>query len=118
MTTFSAPCKAVGVWPRFMALLALVTLGAVLRFSVLEARSFWRDGAVTVLLLRLDFLAMLHTIPGSEGVPPFYYIVAWLWCRLFGTGEAGVRALSALIGTATIPVTYLVAARLVSPRAG
>jgi uncharacterized membrane protein len=85
---------------------------------VLEARSFWRDEAVTVLLMRLDFLAMLRAIPGSEGAPPFYHVVAWLWCRLFGTGEAGVRALSALIGTVTIPVICLAAARLVSLRAG
>ena len=33
-------------------------------------------------------------------------MLAWPWTHIFGTSESGLRSLSALIGTATIPVAY------------
>src|SRR5213078_1747237 len=59
-----------------------------------------------------------RALPGSESTPPLYYILAWLWTRVFGLDEAGLRSLSALAGTLTIPVAYFIAARLASVRAG
>ena len=46
--------------------------------------------------------------------------MAWprVWSRLFGTGEAGLRSLSALFGIATVFVAYLAGARLFSRAAG
>jgi mannosyltransferase len=38
--------------------------------------------------------------------------------RLFGGSESGIRSLSALIGTATIPLAYVIGRRLATPRAG
>src|SRR5262249_17237538 len=38
-----------------------------------------------------------------------------LWTRVFGVSEVGLRSLSALIGTATVPIAYL-AARTLTPR--
>src|SRR4051794_41772454 len=49
---------------------------------------------------------MLSTIPRTESTPPLYYLLAWVWAKLFGTGEAGLRSLSAVIGTATVPVVW------------
>ena len=54
----------------------------------------------------------------SESTPPLYYWLAWLWSQVFGTGEVGLRSLSALFGVATVPLAYAAAARLVSARAG
>jgi len=61
---------------------------------------------------------MLGAIPRSESTPPLYYILAWFWARAFGSGEAGLRSLSALLGTATIVVVALVARRAAGDRAG
>src|SRR3712207_6196961 len=61
---------------------------------------------------------MLSATPNSESTPPLYYVLAWFWTQLFGTGEVGVRSLSALVGTATIPVAYAIGARAATPRAG
>jgi len=61
-------------------------------------------------------LRTLSTIPGSESTPPLYYLLAWLWSRPFGTGEVGLRSLSALAGTASILVVYLGAVALPLPR--
>jgi hypothetical protein len=45
-------------------------------------------------------------------------VIAWVWAKLFGVGEAGLRSLSALAGTAAIPITYLCGRELVSRAAG
>jgi hypothetical protein len=102
---------------RFL-LAGAVALAAALRFIALDARGWWRDEAVTVGLLRLPFGELLKAIPDSEGSPPFYYVLAWGWTRIFGDSEAGLRSLSALIGTITVVVVYLAGRELVSRRAG
>jgi mannosyltransferase len=97
-------------------LVPIVGLAAALRFTELDARGFWRDEAVTVALVRKSFGGMLSAIPHSEGTPPLYYVLAWVWTRLFGTSEAGLRSLSALLGTATVVVVYAIGVELVSRR--
>ncbi|MEA2373970.1 MAG: mannosyltransferase [Thermoleophilaceae bacterium] len=102
-----------------LALLAIVCAGAALRFATLDLQSFWLDEGITVgRLLRNDFGGMLGQIPASEQTPPLYYVLAWLWTRPFGTGEVGVRSLSALVGSGTIPIAYALGRQLVSRRAG
>src|SRR5215218_3444000 len=95
-------------------LIALTVAGAALRFGTIDLQSFWFDESVTARLVRDDLFGMLDRIPGGESTPPLYYVVAWLWTKPFGTGEIGLRSLSALAGTATVPVAYAAAARLVS----
>jgi 4-amino-4-deoxy-L-arabinose transferase-like glycosyltransferase len=97
---------------------AITLVGALLRFPTLGEQSYWLDEAVTVYILRLPFGNMLEAIPLSESTPPLYYVVAWLWVQVFGEGEFGLRALSALAGTATIPVAYLAARRFAGVRVG
>src|SRR3954471_1775634 len=113
------PAERLAALPASAVLVAGPTaLGAALRFSTLAVQSYWLDEAVTVVLVRKSLGGVLSTIPNSESTPPLYYVLAWLWAQLFGTGEVGLRSLSALSGAATIPVAYSAAARLVSPRAG
>jgi Dolichyl-phosphate-mannose-protein mannosyltransferase len=103
------------VWP---AVLGLTLLGGVLRFATLDTQSFWLDELVTVSLLDRGFDEMLDAIPESEATPYLYYVLAWPWAQVFGLGEVGVRSLSALVGTAVVPVTYGAGASLVSRRVG
>ena len=101
-----------------LAVLALTALGAALRFPTLDRQSFWLDELVTVSLLDRGLGDVLHEIPRTEATPFVYYVVAWLWGSVFGLGEVGIRSLSALAGTATIPVAYGAGAVLASRRAG
>ncbi len=98
-------------------LAALTALAAILRFPTLHVQSYWFDEAVTVRLVSGGFGHMLASIGGSESTPPLYYVLAWVWARIFGHGEAGLRSLSALAGTAFVPVAYAAAAELASRRA-
>ncbi len=100
------------------AVLSLTALAAVLRFIRIGHQGFWFDEGNTALLVHLSFGRMLGLIPHSESTPPLYYCLAWVWARVFGFGEAGLRSLSAVAGMLTVPVMYAAARRLVSPRAG
>jgi len=103
----------------YLGLGAAVLLGAALRFSTLDARSYWVDEAYTVDLAQKGFVdAMASFADPIEATPPFYFVLAWLWAQVFGVGEVGLRSLSALIGTLTILVVYAIGARLVSRRVG
>lgn len=101
---------------RIHALVALTAAAALLRFLTLRTQSYWYDEAITVELVRRPFHSMLGALPHSESTPPLYYMLAWIWSRMFGTGEAGLRSLSAVIGTVTVPATYAAAQALISRR--
>ena len=105
-------------WSRWLPVVALTVLGAALRFPTLDRQSFWLDELVTVSLLDRGLGDVLREIPRTEATPFAYYVVAWVWSSVFGLGEVGLRSLSALAGTATIPVAYGAGAVLVSRRAG
>jgi mannosyltransferase len=100
----------------FPLLLACTAAGALLRFPTLHTQSYWYDEAVTVDLLHRSFGGMLSAISRSESTPPLYYVVAWAWSKAFGTGEVGLRSLSAVIGTLTVPVAYAAGRTFVSRR--
>ncbi len=61
---------------------------------------------------------MLKYMTETEATPPLYYVLAWPWAHVFGTGEIALRSFSAVIGTATVPLMYAAGKELVSRRAG
>jgi mannosyltransferase len=101
-----------------LALLAIVALAAALRLWRIGDQSFWLDESFTVDIVKRPFGDMLSTVARTESTPPLYYVLAWLWAKLFGHGEAGLRSLSALFGTLTVPVAWRVAREWFSPAAG
>jgi mannosyltransferase len=106
-------------WERLTGTLAaVIAVGAVLRFATVGVQHFWLDEAVTTGLLRLDVDDMVETMWTTESTPPLYYLLARGWAAIFGTGEVGLRSLSAILGTFTIPVAYGVGATLATRRAG
>jgi mannosyltransferase len=96
---------------------ALTVLGAALRFSTLNVQSIWQDEAATLILVHRGLTGTLSHLSASESSPPLYYVVVWLWTRVFGAGPLGFRTFSALVGSATIPAMYL-AGRQISARVG
>ena len=97
---------------------ALTLLAAALRFVRIGHQGFWFDEANTALLVHFSPGKMIGLIPQTESTPPLYYCVAWVWARLFGYGEAGLRSLSAFAGVLTVPVAFAAGRRLISIRAG
>jgi mannosyltransferase len=101
-------------------IVAGLTLGAaVLRFATLGVQAYHHDEIVTASrILRGGFGHAMDAVGFSESAPPLYYALAWVWTQATGTGEFGLRSLSALAGVATVPVAYLIATELRDRRAG
>ena len=96
----------------------IVLLGVLVRFPTLGEQSFWYDEAITHGIVAHSLGHVLSTVPKSESTPPLYYLLVWLWSRVFGTYEVGLRSFSALCDTLTIPLVWLLGRRLVSERVG
>jgi hypothetical protein len=96
----------------------LTVLSAVLRFARIGHQGFWFDEANTAQLVHFSPGKMLGLLPQTESTPPLYYCIAWVWARIFGFGESGLRSLSAVAGVLTVPVAYGAGAKLISRRAG
>jgi mannosyltransferase len=101
------------------ALAGLTALGIAIRFASLGIQSYHHDEVITAArVIPGSFFDMLRQVKASESNPPLYYVLAWGWAKAFGTGEVGLRSLSALFGAATVPLLYLIGRELVSRRAG
>ncbi len=96
----------------------IVAVGALVRFSTLDAQSFWYDEAFTRAIVAHGLPHVFSTVARTESTPPLYYLLLWFWARVFGLSEVGLRSLSALIGTLTIPVMWKLGGRLISGRVG
>jgi mannosyltransferase len=101
-----------------LALAAIVIVGAGLRLATIGGQSFWLDEAFTRLVVDRPLPQVLRWIWSTESAPPLYYTLAWAWTRPFGAGDMPLRALSALAGTLTVPVVYVIGRDLLSRRAG
>lgn len=101
------------------ALAGLTALGLAVRFASLGVQSYHHDEVITAArVIPGDFTEMLRQVKASESNPPLYYVLAWGWAKAFGTGEVGLRSLTALLGAATVPVAYAIGRELASNRAG
>lgn len=68
-------------------------------------RSFWLDEAFSFHLAAVNPGALLKTA-AAENNPPLYYIVLHFWMKLAGSGEAGIRSLSALCYLSSVYGVY------------
>jgi 4-amino-4-deoxy-L-arabinose transferase-like glycosyltransferase len=102
-----------------VGVLSLTAVGAALRFATLGLQGYHHDEVITVMrVIPGSFGQMLDAVKSSESNPPLYYVLAWAWAQLFGSGEVGLRSLSALFGAATVPLGYLIGRQLAGWRAG
>jgi mannosyltransferase len=118
MGTYTFPKTSRARW-LFWAVVGLTALAAAIRFSTLDLQSYRHDEAVTAgRVLHASLSQTMHEVWAGESTPPLYYLLAWAWSHVFGVHEVGLRSLSALFGTATVPAAYLVGRELIGRRAG
>jgi mannosyltransferase len=111
----AAAARRVGT-PVVVALAAVTTAAAFLRYYAIGRQGFWYDEATTAWLVRATPAQMLAQLPHTESTPPLYYLLAWGWVRLFGDTQTGLRSLSALAGVITVPVAFAAARELAGRR--
>ncbi len=103
----------------FWIVAGLTLLAAGLRFATIGVQAYHHDEIVTASrVLRGSFWHAMEAVGFSESAPPLYYALAWAWTQLTGTGEAGLRSVSAVAGVATVPVAFLLGAELRGRRTG
>jgi mannosyltransferase len=90
----------------------LLVIASALRLAALGRQSFWYDEAVSVMLAGHPVADLLSFRAGDLGNPPLYPALLRVWTLGFGNGDAAVRALSALLGIATVPLVYAVGRRI------
>jgi mannosyltransferase len=106
-------------WAIVAALAGLTAAAAAIRFIPLGVQSFHHDEVITVMrVIPGSFGQMLHEVKTSESNPPLYYVLAWTWAKALGRDEWGIRSLSALVGTLTVPIGYAIGRQLASRRVG
>lgn len=98
-------------------LLAIVTLGGFLRVYHIGSKGLWLDEAFSVWLGWQPVGEMMGWVVRIDQHPPLYYLLLHFW-MILGDDAATVRALSALCGTLTIPVVYLLGRRLADESVG
>ena len=106
--------QGVALW----ALLGLITLvGFLLRLEQM-GQSLAGDEALTFISERGQSLGGLLDAmrDNDEQTPPLYYILAWIAARL-GDLTVWLRVPSLVLGTATIPLVYVLGTRTVGRRA-
>jgi mannosyltransferase len=118
------PRRSPAAWARersraFWIVVGLTALAALLRFATLGVQSYHHDEIVTASrILRGGFGHAMSQVWTGESTPPVFYALAWVWAQLVGTGEFGLRTVSAVAGVATVPVAYLIGVELRGRRAG
>jgi 4-amino-4-deoxy-L-arabinose transferase-like glycosyltransferase len=101
------------------ALASITLIAALIRVFTLGHQSYDHDEAVTAArVLQPGLAGTWDAIVGGERSPPLYYLVAWAWSKVFGTGAVGLRSLSALFGTLTVPLAFRATVEFARPRAG
>jgi len=97
--------------------LAIVVLGGLLRVFQIGDKGLWIDEAFSIWLGWQPVGEMLGWVIRIDQHPPLYYLLLHFWMAL-GDDAATVRAFSALCGTLTIPIIYLLGRRLADEKVG
>jgi len=107
-----ARVKTIGI-----GVIGVIALGGALRLYRVDALSLWVDEGLTVLFARLPWPTLLGFGPVYSLHPPLYFALVKLLSLVCPELMAG-RLLSMVAATLTLPILYLLGARLAGPRAG
>lgn len=102
----------------YLALAAIVGVGAFLRLTMLRQQSLWFDEIDVVVRAQRPLDQVLRTFVQSGENGPLYNILLAAWVRLVGVSEIAVRFPSAVAGLLSIPLIYLLARRVAGPTTG
>jgi uncharacterized membrane protein len=102
----------------YLALSAIVLVGAYLRLTALRRQSLWFDEIDVVVRAQRPLDQVLRTFVAAGENGPLYNILLALWVRVAGISEIAVRLPSAVAGVLAIPLIYLLGRRLAGANVG
>jgi uncharacterized membrane protein len=88
----------------YLTLLIIVAIGAGLRFINIQYSSLWADELYSMLSVHPDnsWYEILYLQRAYQ--PPGYFMLLWVWTKVFAYNDFYARLLSVLAGIATIPL--------------
>ena len=92
-------------------LLLIVLLGAGLRLFRLDSQSVWYDESFSVAHSVRPLARLFQIVIHDRVQPPLHYIALHEWFHIAGYGSMQARLLSAVFGTLSILLLYLLARR-------
>ena len=101
-----------------LVLLAIMLLGAVLRFYGLGFQSLWSDELASWDISNREGISQVIGGVRSDDHPPLYFLILRFSQWIFGDSEWALRLPSAFAGWLCIPTIYLLGKRLYSEREG
>jgi hypothetical protein len=105
------PTLSVPAWLPVLAGAGAAAAGIALRFASLGTNSIWFDEGYTAWAIDHPVRQIIRII-GVDTAPPLYYILLHGWTAVFGRSEAGMRSMSALMGSIAVLVFAAIACRL------
>ena len=111
-----------GVWRRLLLpmLLVLVAFGAR-TWQLRDVPPGWSDDELSNIFVISQKVFQGDTsvyYTDATGLEALYHVVSGVMLKIFGFNVIGIRLLSALLGTLTVPLTYQVGRRLFNRRLG
>ena len=98
------------------ALAGIITVTAVLRFSLLGQNSLWFDEAWMAWIGQQRWQDIVPLLRAGDAHPPLSYFLMKAWIGIAGDGEAALRFLSACCGVLSVALTYALARRISTER--
>ena len=92
-------------------LLKTFTYVKLLIMNTLLNCSLWGDEAFSAIAAQKPFLSMMNVVI-KDTSPPLFYIISFIWFKIFGSSEIAIRSLSFLFYLGTALVVYLIAKEL------
>ncbi len=93
-------------------LIALIVVGALLRFYHIGGPAIWWDEGFSHRWATLPVKTVINETSTEDFNPPLYYLMLNGWVRVFGDSEASMRTPSAICSILAIWLTYLIGRQL------
>ena len=94
---------------RFYVAVLIVLLAFALRLHAIDRQDIWGDEAFSIWLSSQPLPEVVAG--GADTHPPLYPFLLYAWLRAAGSSPLAVRFLSALIGTLTVPLVFVLGLR-------
>src|SRR3989344_3043650 len=96
-----------------------ILIGGLLLRSFSLNQSLWLDEAINVLATQnFSLIGMITEYAKGDFHPPLFFIIIWVWNKLFGTGEIFIRLPSVIFGVLTIFFTFQIGKKIHSKALG
>lgn len=94
-----------------LILLLIVVTGAAIRLYRMDAQSVWFDEAFSIAHSARPYPELFRALFFDAVHPPLHYLVLHGWFQVVGFGATQARLSTAILGTLTIPLLFLIARR-------